>query len=718
MIVLTSESGGYAPGWYALRIRLRGDARFRTPTLMPMDQGRPRLSECIGLEGTITQDGSALDAVVMLRRMAPSCAVVDGGFSNDSLDGSVVFNRLGKGAAALTMLRAIIAKSGLSDWRRAALAVARGDMRGFGDWLYDRYRRGGISAGATYREWLDRYDDLPVMLADDVRERADAPTISILMPAYNTRADHLRSCIESVLAQRYPHWELCAVDDASTDARVSDTLRSYASRDPRIRCNRRERNGHIAAATNTAFEMASGQIVALLDHDDALHPDALSELASAFIARPEWGMIFTDEDKIDDRGIRYDPYFKGDFDPDLLCAQNCVSHLSAIRREVFESLGGLRSACDGSQDWDFALRASERLGIAGMGHIPRVLYHWRAWRGSTAADGDTKPYAREAALRAISEHLQRTGQNAEAVALAEQPGNYRVIYRLPASPPRISVLIPTRDQPALLERCVRSVDATRGALVCEYVIADNGSVHPNTRALLAELAVRDDVRVFRDDSPFNYSALNNQLAAQARGDVLLFLNDDIEAISSGWLEELVAQAMRNDVGAVGAKLYYPDGRIQHAGVFLGVEGIAANAYRGLAGEASGHMNRARLTQGLSAVTAACLAMRAEVFREIGGFDERLPVAHNDVDLCLRVRSAGYRVVWTPYAELLHHESASRGAKARPEDQVRIDADERLMRERWSAWIDRDPGYNPNLETASPHAGLAFPPRRVRADAAH
>ena len=711
MKVLSHPDGRFLPGWYVLRVRLRPDANFKAPTLTPDEGVGLRLAARIRLTDAGRVRGRTLASVVLLPRAAISCVFADEGLTPDAVD-AIELCPIEKYRAALLMAGALTSRLRFSDWAHGSRIAMRNGPRALGDWLYAAYRGDihGPVAG-SYRAWLRLYDELPVLFGGDVAARADAPRISVVVPAYNTKPEHLCACIDSVLAQRYPHWELCIADDASTDPRVPALLATYAARDARIRWMRREHNGHISEATASALAIAGGEIVALLDHDDLLHPDALRELASAFVAHPEWGLVYTDEDKISDAGVRYEPYFKPDFNADLLCAHNCISHLTGIRREWIDTAGGFRKVCDGSQDWDLALRVTELVGPGGVGHIPRVLYHWRAWTGSTAASSEAKPYTCAAALRAIGEHLARTGQEGEVVELPDQPGNYRVIRRIPSPAPLVSVLIPTRDQPDLLERCVRSVDATRGGIECEFLIADNGSVLPRTKQVLAELAMRTDVRVFRDDRPFNFSVLNNSLAAAARGEVLLFLNDDIEACSTGWLEEMVAQACRPEVGAVGAKLHYPDGRIQHAGIHLGVEGIAANAYRGQPADTSGHVNRARLVQELSAVTAACLAMRHEVFHEVGGFDERFAVAYNDVDLCLRVRQAGWRVVWTPHAELVHHESVSRGVEPSPGEKPRVDLEDRLMRERWGDWLDADPAYNPNLESCTSASGLAFPPRR-------
>lgn len=713
MIELTCLAGSYPPGWYELRACLLSEGCFVAPMFTPYDERGYGLSGRLDLTRYIQAGGRTVSATILLDKRASRCVFADGGL-DCSFKYDVILKPVSKVRAGARMVRALISRSQGTDWISGVRAAVSGGMRGVGDWLQAAYhgeQDDDAAAVSAYRNWLERYDALPVMLGGDVSRSINAPRISVLVPVYDPRPEHLQDCIDSVLGQRYPHWELCLADDASTDPRIPQLLLKCAAHHSRVRFVRRESNGGIAAATHAAFELSRGEIVALLDHDDLLHPDALAELASAFSAHPEWGLVYTDEDKIDAHGVRSDPYFKPDFDQDLLCGHNCVSHMTGIRREIVKKIGGFRGGFDGSQDWDMALRAAANLGVSGIGHVPRVLYHWRVWEGSTAASADAKPYARDAALRAIEAYLTQSGQSADVVPMPSQPGNYRVTHRLPEPTPRVSVLIPTRDQPEMLDRCLRSVEATRGRIDCEYLVMDNGSERSETIALLRSLAVRGNVRVLRDDSPFNFSSLNNRLAEEAAGEVLLFLNDDVEALSHGWLEEMVAQALRPEVGAVGAKLHYPDGRLQHAGIFLGVQGIAANAYRGCPGDANGHMNRALLVQGLSAVTAACLAMRRSVFREIGGFDTALAVAYNDVDLCLRARSAGYRVVWTPFAELLHHESVSRAEDGGDQARLRNEREEHLIRERWAGWIEADPAYNLNLELATPASRIGFPPRR-------
>jgi GT2 family glycosyltransferase len=371
--------------------------------------------------------------------------------------------------------------------------------------------------------------------------------------------------------------------------------------------------------------------------------------------------------------------------------------------------GGFRKGMEGSQDHDLVLRCSEVLTPNEIGHVPKVLYHWRAIRGSTALERDSKDYAAAAGLRAVTEHLERRGVQGVAEPLAH--GHYRVRWPLPEPPPHVSVIIPTRDRVELLRTCVESVLARTRYSSFEVVVVDNRSSDAAALAYLDELRQRDRVVVVAYDAPFNYSAINNFAASISRGELLCLLNNDIEVISEDWLSEMAAQASRADVGAVGAMLYYPNDTIQHAGVILGVGGIANHAYAGQRRGHAGHGARALVAQNLSAVTAACLVVRRSLYERMGGLDEEFKVAFNDIDFCLRLREAGYRNVWTPFAELYHHESASRGSDADPENAERFLGEIRRMRQRWGTSLQWDPAYNPNLSLDDLNFGLAFPPRR-------
>lgn len=552
------------------------------------------------------------------------------------------------------------------------------------------------TAAPSYQDWILQNDPLHtlerrIVGAEQTDEIGDL--ISILMPTYNSDTRWLKKAVESVLAQSYPHWELCIADDASTSEDTLRCLRELASKEPRIRVEFRQINGHISHATNSALEMVRGQYFALMDHDDELHPYALQYVHEALLEHPDATLVYSDEDKIDQDQNRFDPYFKPDWNPDLLLGQNFISHLGVYRSDLVKGLGGLRPGFEGSQDHDLALRVAAASRADQIIHIPRVLYHWRAIAGSTALSGGEKGYAAEAALRAVQDHLDSAGEKAQATLL--EGGGIRVRWELPQPRPFVSIIIPTRDKVDLLRQCVSSILRATTYESYEILVVDNGSVEPQTLEYLEDLRVRG-VKVLEWSSPFNYSEINNFAAGQASGDLLAFVNNDIEVIDPEWLEEMVSHAVKPGVGAVGAKLFYPDGSIQHAGVVLGVHGVAAHAYCGRPGDYPGQMNRANLLQSYSAVTAACLVLRRAVFEQVGGFDTGLAVAFNDIDLCLRIRQSGLRNVWTPFARLYHHESASRGREDTEEKQTRFREEVEVMRARWGELLDNDPSYNPNL----------------------
>ena len=564
----------------------------------------------------------------------------------------------------------------------------------------------------TYDLWISQFDAIDEDRRRSLEERLSAlasrPLVSVVMPVFDPPERYLREAIESVLGQVYENWELCAVDDCSAAAWVPKVLEEYAARDERIRVVRREVNGHISAASNTALEMVRGEWVVLLDHDDALSEHALALGVLALAERPEAGLVYSDEDKMDDHGRRSVPFFKPDFDPLLLLAQNYVCHMTMARSDLVREVGGFREGLEGSQDWDLVLRVSERLPADRILHVPHILYHWRIHAGSTASARAAKPYATRAGARAVADHLARVGKEGE-VTVNEATGNVRVKWRLPGRPPKVSVVVPTRDG-AYLNRCLASLYAITDYPDYEVVLVDNGSVETATKDLFAQYG--GIAKVVHDDRPFNFSALNNGAVAHCAGEVLCFLNDDCEVVEHGWLEELVSQLLQEGVGAVGAKLLYPDGRIQHAGVVLGMGGVAGHPERLADRLDNGHFGWLQTARSLSAVTAACMAVRRDVFEELGGFDEvNLGVAFNDVDLCLRAREAGWRVVWTPHAVLVHHESVSRGhdPDVRPEA---FGQEVAYMERRWAHVLRSDPAYNPNLSLEAWDFSLAFPPRAL------
>jgi glycosyltransferase involved in cell wall biosynthesis len=598
-------------------------------------------------------------------------------------------------AKALRILRS----DGLAGMKQRLIQAARGEER-----------------QKSYTEWVQRFDTLDeadrAAIAERLRILPYQPLLSVVMPTYETPDKWLRRAVATVQAQLYSNWELCIADDASRSAHVRNTLEELARSDSRIRVVFRERNGHISEASNSALELVRGEFVVLLDHDDELPAHALYRVVEELNAHRDSAIIYGDEDKIDDRSERFDPYFKPDWNPDLFYSHNMISHLGVYRTSLVREVGGFRKSLEGSQDYDLALRVIERIRPEQIRHIPAVLYHWRAIRGSTAYSADQKSYAHVASRRAIQEHLDRGGVDATVVP-GPVEGLHRVRYRLP-DPPLVSIIIPTRDGLKLLERCIGGIRQRTDYPNWELLVVDNQSSDPATLRYLERLSTGGIARILRYPAAFNYSAINNVAAREAKGTVLAFLNDDLDVISPGWLQEMVSHAVRPAVGVVGAKLLYPDDTVQHAGIFLGLgaDGIAGTPHRGLPRSHYGHFGRAAVLQDFSAVTAACMVMRRDVFEAVGGFDEQhLPVSYNDIDLCLRVIETGRRVLWTPHAELYHHESATRGSDLKPEHRERFLREAEYMRRRWGEKLRADPFYNPNLSLDSDRFDLAMPPRR-------
>ena len=539
------------------------------------------------------------------------------------------------------------------------------------------------------------------------------PLISVLAPLYNTPEAFLRRCIESVTEQIYSNWELCLVDDASPSAHVARICAEYARSDKRIKFFRREINGHMATATNSALELASGDFVALLDHDDELAPHALYMIAAELDANPDLDLLFSDEDKIDECGHRFDPWFKPDWNYDLMLSQNAVVHLAVYRRTILQHIGGFRSGFDGSQDYDVTLRFSERTTPERIKHIPFILYHWRAVSGSVALAETEKTYPYEAAARAIQEHLDRLGKAAR-VSLEAHLGYYRVRWALPTEPPRVTIIIPTRDKVDLLRVAIQSILDKTLYRNLDILVVNNRSERPETREYFSEIAGLRNVLVVDYGEPYSFAALNNWAAKQTDAPVLAFLNNDVEVITPEWLTEMVSHALRPEVGAVGAKLFYPNGTIQHAGLVVGIGGLAGHPHVGLERGTLGYFGRAACVQQFSAVSAACMVMRREVFLEVGGFDEKnFAIAFNDVDIGLRLRQAGYSIVWSPYAQLFHYESASLGLPSGEGRRKQFLAESSNFKRIWANAIAHDPFYNPNLTNTGGEFTPATPPRVVK-----
>lgn len=565
-----------------------------------------------------------------------------------------------------------------------------------------------------YERWIDKVETakIPAVIEQQrqIATWSSRPVFSVVVPVWNTKREHLKACLDSVLAQTYPHWQLCIADDASTQSHVASILHDYAARDPRVCVNRRSQNGHISAASNSALALAEGDFVAMLDHDDVLAPHALYMMAESLQRHRGAQILYSDEDKLDQTGTRCDPFFKPDWSEDLLLSQNYICHLAVYRRSLVSSVGGYRLGYEGSQDYDLLLRCVAHISDAReIVHVPHVLYHWRKAEGSTSTGHANKDYASAAAARALNDYLAQRGY--EAMVSTVQPGIYRTRWTLPEPAPLVSLIIPTRDQYDLLKTCIDSIRDKTDYLRYEIIVVDNQSNDPKTLSYLQALSQTQDdgpvVRVLRFDHPFNYSQINNFAVQHAEGQILGFVNNDIEVIGAGWLTEMVSHATRPEIGCVGAKLYYPDNTLQHAGVVLGVGGVAGHSHKYFPQASHGYFGRLHTIHNVSAVTGATLLVRREVFEQVSGFDEGLQVAFNDVDLCLRIRDAGYRNLWTPYAELYHHESKSRGSDDSPEKVLRFNQERDFMIHRWGHALQSDPFYNPNLTLAHENYGLRF-----------
>ncbi len=547
------------------------------------------------------------------------------------------------------------------------------------------------------QSWAKLRKDQAPKLANLMKSLKNGPKFSVVVPVYNPQPKLLAQMIESVRMQSYVNWELCLADDCSTDPAVHQMLRDYAARDSRIKVVFRDKNGHISAASNSAIELATGDFITLVDHDDLIDPDALFFVANEIRQNPESMIIYTDEDKITVTGDRYGPYFKCDWNRLLICTNNYACHLATYRTDLVRKVGGFRLGYEGSQDHDLLLRCSEHAMDHQIRHIPKVLYSWRASPGSVAHDGGAKPYAWDTGQRAVADHLQRfTGQYIK-VEKAEGMFTYRPDWPIQGFP-LVSIIIPTRDKLDILRVTVESVLQKTTYTNFEIIIIDNGSVEQPTLDWLIAVQSKDArIRVIRDDRPFNYSALNNAAVAVSRGEYILLLNNDMEVISSNWLSEMLSLAQRNRAGCIGAKLFYPNGTVQHAGLIVGLAGVAGHSHYRTSRNNIGYYGRLIFYHSLAAVSGACLLVSRKIYDHVGGLNETdLAIAYNDVDFCLKVAEAGYQNAWTPFAELFHHESASRGHEDTPEKKARFQKEAEYMIARWKTDTFQDPAYNPNL----------------------
>lgn len=560
-----------------------------------------------------------------------------------------------------------------------------------------------------YDQWDERKQDLCLLKQEGWKQ---PPLLSLVVPVYNPPLPYFKACIDSVRQQIYPHWELILIDDASTAPEIQQYLQTVESLDERIRLISLEQNQHISRASNHGLQTAQGEWIGLLDHDDLLAPHALFSVVNHIQQYPESRLIYSDEDKLDGKGKRVDPYFKPDWNPDLLLSQNYLCHFTCIHRSLFDQGLHFREGVEGAQDWDLFLRATEQLEPQQIGHIPEILYHWRIHEASTAQSTETKPYVLERSSRVLHEALER--RNLQAQVGTARGGYWKIQYPLPSPPPLVSLIIPTRDRVNLLRTCVESLYEKTHYRNFEILIVDNDSLEEETLKYFAELSNRPNIRILKVPGEFNYSKLNNLACKEAKGTVFGFLNNDLEVLDGEWLDEMVSQALRPDIGCTGCKLTYPDGSIQHAGVILGILGVAGHLYRKFAEDSPTWFQHIQIVRNYTAVTAACLFIRREVYEQTDGFDETaLKVAFNDIDFCLQVHRLGYRNLYTPFAHLRHHESASRGKEVTDEQIRRFQGEIRTMEQRWQSLLQNDPAYNPNLTLDAEDNGYAFPPRQRR-----
>lgn len=549
----------------------------------------------------------------------------------------------------------------------------------------------------SYKIWFKRHSlSKEALKKQRKRKFLFSPKISIVVPLYKTSEKYLNELIKSIKEQTYGNWELCLSDGSGELSLLTPLLRRYESEDSRIKVVYHKESLRISENTNEALKITTGDFIAFADHDDLIAPNALYECVDLLNREPSTEIIYTDEDKVDMNGKEhFMPHFKPDFNIDMLRSVNYICHLFIVKRNIYEKVGMMNVEFEGAQDYDFVLRCIEK--TSNIKHIPKILYHWRAHRGSTAENPESKNYAFEAGKRAIQAHYDREGI-AAIVCETENKGIYRSRYKSTGNP-LVSVIIPNKDHIQDLDNCIRSLEEKNAYKNLEYIIVENNSEEEETFVHYKELEMKNQRAkvLFWKEKCFNFPAINNFGAEHASGDYLLFLNNDTEVINEDAIEELLRYCMREDVGAVGAKLYYEDGTIQHAGVVVGLGGVAGHVFPGYPHDALGYFGRIIMAQDYSAVTAACMMVKRSVFLEVKGFDEGFAVAFNDIDLCLKIREKGYLVVYNPYAELSHYESKSRGYEDTEEKVRRFNSEMDLFVKKWKSFLEQgDPYYNPNL----------------------
>lgn len=582
------------------------------------------------------------------------------------------------------------------DFRSAKVVLSNLKAYGVKDTIYKirgKIADNQVAPDVKYNQWYLNTRPNKKELAKQREEKFHYnPKISIVVPTYNTKREFLIEMIESLRKQTYSNWELCIADGASTLEETISVLKDYESKYENIKVAFLSENYMISGNTNEALKLVTGDYVGLLDHDDLLTENALYEVVKVLNKDNEIDFLYSDEDKTDEKTIKYfDPNFKPDWSPDLLTSYNYICHFTVFSKELLDQVGNFNSEYDGSQDYDLFLRLTEK--AKKITHIPMILYHWRVHMESTASGISAKSYCVGAAKKALAKHLERIGEKG-TVRDGKYISAYKIDYDIIGNP-KISIVIPNKDQVSTLRKCLNSILEKSTYENYEIVIAENNSTEDKTFKYYDEIEKNEKIKVVKWEHEFNYSAINNFAVSKTTGDYILLLNNDMEVINNNWLEEMLMHAQRKEVGIVGAKLYYPDNTIQHAGVIIGIGGVAGHSHKYFDRSQMGFTGRLKVVQDLSAVTAACLMVSKEIYDEVGGLDEDFKVALNDVDFCMKVRQKGYLCIFTPYAELYHYESKSRGAENTPEKIDRFNREIARFKKKWGLWI-KDPYYNPNL----------------------
>ena len=691
-----------SPGWVNLRFDYEMQlSERRDPMLSFETHGVKRR---IRLE---LKNDHYINHVFKLPESASEVSIELLGLKGSFLLSAPEFRRISQISAMKSILLGLLTQQSRHSLKRAFL-LAKNYLKNYGaraliQRIVDVSRQGtgkNMLVGESYaayedfqQDWALSEQDFQVM-GEAVKQFSSSPLISLIMPVFDPEENWLTQAIDSVICQSYSNWELCVADDASNKDAVREILDEYSHSDSRIKVIKRSENGHISAASNSALSLATGDWVAFLDHDDLLHPAALFCVAKCLQKNPHIKFIYTDEDRIDLDGKKFNPYFKPDYNPSLFTSQNYFNHLSALKKSLIEELGGFRLGYEGAQDYDLFLRYIERIQPEEIFHIPFPLYSWRMNHSQFSNEFETT--AEDAGVLALNDHYQRIGQQVH-VSKGVCPTTYRSKRAIPDSPPKVSIIIPTRDGGDYLDRCLSSLYKITVYPNFETIVVNNGSTDQKTLKILEEFEEHESIRVFDKPGSFNFSALNNFGVENSQGDFVCLLNDDTEIVSEDWLDELVSQLFSPRVGVVGAKLLYPDLSIQHAGIVTGISGIAGHGHKHATSSEDGYFYRLRVVHDVGAVTGACLLTTRKLWKELKGLDEDfLKVNFNDVDFCLRARSLGFRVVWTPYAELIHHESKSRGLDISNSKKRRLSQETETMKRRWGDFLLDDPAYSPNL----------------------